>query len=85
MDGSTFVGLLLEELECKNKYQLSKKLSVTAPTIENWRRGELNKTVVRNALRAIRTNLIVGCIKPIVEFHPLDLLHGHKTDSFLKE
>jgi hypothetical protein len=84
MDGTSFVDLLLQQFKCENDHQLSKRLGVAPPTIGNWRTGGLSKTVVKNALNSIKTSMVAGSIKPIVEFHPLDLFHGHKIDNLKK-
>jgi hypothetical protein len=42
----------------------------------------LSRTIVRNALRYVRSQALTAAIKPIVEFHPLKFDHDKATDSF---
>jgi hypothetical protein len=85
MKGSDLVDVLLKELDCKNDNQLAQRLGVAAPNIYAWRnRGQVTKTIFRNALRRVSTRAVQTSIKPIAEFRKLDLFHGKNIDTLTK-
>jgi hypothetical protein len=81
-----FVDLLLEELDCNNLNQLALRLGASYQKVHSGqKKGALTKTIVRNVVYLLIENALKASFAPIVEFHPLNHIHGHKLDTLTKK
>lgn len=83
--GEQLIEMLMKELECKNISELGKRIG-KGSNIQAWKRSEfLSKTIIKNVISAVKKEAIRNSIKPIMEFHRLDHLHGNSKDTLRKK